>query len=763
MSRADTSVKPFSFTCLEINSLTRENVERVCSYAKRFKVGAIGYMSAEWQRFQFLDHTEWGVPPVDDEARRFMEDYQNRIREASELVVSHELDFYLWRRDLRLPVGFVKKYGVDWINFENPELWDLWRWNTEQIFMLFPATRGIFLSCTGEQKAGEWITANGVGGNLPLWQRFEKTFRLVKDTCDRLERRVIFRNHGAGNQAIPLVYNAGTEMWHFLKAAAAVGKDVTLMAKGVEPDYQPTYPFNSVLAPMARQQDTYMELSLPMEYNAVGRTPFPMVEDIKMRLLKALEVGCKGAVARIDWHMTGHRTVDTWSCLDTFNEINSYAFCRLINEPGLPSAEIFHDFARERFGARAEKTAVSVFKDLYEAGCKNYYELGVKGCRTPSGAPNTPDGIIVSQRRDHIFRWSFSPTDYANQVRGLAPDWRFIKRIEAEKNEALEIYRTALAALEQGIDGFLPDDIGKLRNSLQRACAEAEIRREFMCAFFAWLAYDNTGDESYAETSEAKLASLRPLLDLFTEKYDSREKPDPDAGHVFKFGVNTADSMSKLQSKLKESRGYWSSANAGRAAVIGYSGKHEGAIEIPFGAMRLTLDPGNCSIMGIFYGQSNLLKAPVPLVIFRVGGLEEFGLHLGRGFVKPRAMLLPDGGTETALRFSAHGMNVIFRTTPGLNAVVMKCCFGNLPCEGTLEFPWMKHLDPGEEVTDDGSIEASDKMGIPQPSRIWGFRSGNKKIMLSETAETDRAQPTHRGIRWNICGAGEVECMLLIT
>ncbi len=228
----------FPFTCLEVNSLTPENIERVCQYAKRFNVGSIAYTGAEWQRYQFVDHTEWGVPPIDEEAGAFMREYQQTIRAASERVVSHGLDFYLWRRELRLPLGFVDKYGLDWIDFENSELWELLRWNTRQLFELFPETKGIFLSCTGEQKAGEWITANGVGGELPLWQRFEKMFRTVREVCDELGREVVFRNHGVGEEGIPLVYDENTYMWHYLKAARELGEDTILMAKAVEPDYQ---------------------------------------------------------------------------------------------------------------------------------------------------------------------------------------------------------------------------------------------------------------------------------------------------------------------------------------------------------------------------------------------------------------------------------------------------------------------------------------------------------------------------------------------
>ncbi|MFA6293633.1 MAG: hypothetical protein WC637_17735, partial [Victivallales bacterium] len=214
------------------------------------------------------------------------------------------------------------------------------------------------------------------------------------------------------------------------------------------------------------------------------------------------------------------------------------------------------------------------------------------------------------------------------------------------------------------------------------------------------------------------------------------------------------------QAKLKDSRTYWSSTNAARSALIRYSGKHEGAIDILAASMRLTVNPGDCSILGIYDGQANLLEKPVPLVIFRVGGLEESGRYLGRSFVKPRALKMPDGGTETALCFGAHGMTMIFRTAPDLNAVSVKCCYGNLPCNGTLEFPWMKYLSPGEEVSSDRALDVSLKMKIPRPARTWSFVSGTKTILISEPEGSFRAQATTAGILWNIREAAEVECLI---
>ncbi|WPJ96709.1 hypothetical protein SH580_03195 [Coraliomargarita algicola] len=680
----------FPFTCLEVNSLTPENVERVCRYAKRFNVRSIAYMGAEWQRYQFVDHTEWGVPPVDEAARAFMEEYQGTIRAASEQVSSHGLDFYLWRRELRLPLGFVEKYGVDWVNFENSELWELLRWNTRELFKLFPQTKGIFLSCTGEQKPGEWITANGVGGHLPLWQRFEKMFLTVREVCDELDREVVFRNHGVGEEGIPLVYDENTYMWHYLKAARALGADTTLMAKAVEPDYQASYPFNGVLGPMAQQQPTYIEFSLPMEYNAVGRTPFPMVEDIKMRILKAREIGCQGAVARIDWHMSQHRTIDTWSCLDNFTEINVYAFCRLINEPGLPVASIFQDFCKERFGSAAMEAAVEIYKDLYEAGCKTYYEQGTLACRTPSGAPLNPQSHLIALRKDHVVRWSFSPMDYANQDRALHPDARWIERIIAEKNEAVALYRQALQVLDSNQENFKEADYIAFRSGLQRAIDECDLRREYMAAFFAWLAFYQKGQESFKNAAKAYLKIAQPMAATYAAEYDGLEAPDPDARNVFQFGVNIQNSIECLQQELQDTEAYWSSSVS---APLQPDGATEGAFIIAVGALRLVVDPQAFMLRAVFTKEGrNLLTAPQTLATFRVGGLEEAGKHVGRTFVNSRAKSSSEKVIETSFRFGCQGANVCFIADQAQATLQVRCRMNTLPAGAQVELPWLSDI-----------------------------------------------------------------------
>ena len=194
----------FPFTGIEVSSLTPENLERVCDAAERFNIGAIAHMTGEWEKHQLLDHTEWGVPPVDEEARRYMATLQHHIRRTSEYVTSRGLDFYIWRRELRLPVGFIEKYGPAWVDFANPEVWDLVRWNLNQIFDLFPRVKGLVLTCTGEEKPGEWITADGVASDQPLADRFEKMFRTVKEECDRRGKMSIFRNHGVGALGVRL-------------------------------------------------------------------------------------------------------------------------------------------------------------------------------------------------------------------------------------------------------------------------------------------------------------------------------------------------------------------------------------------------------------------------------------------------------------------------------------------------------------------------------------------------------------------------------
>lgn len=700
------------FSCIEVQSLTEENLSRVIAYCKRFGMTSIAYMAADWGKFQLLDHTEWGVPPPDDEAVAFTKNLQATIQRASETVSDAGLGFYLWRREARLPVGFVEKYGQDWIRSENPEIWRFVAWNLESIFKLFPKVSGLILTCTGEQTPNEWISANGMAGSDPLEIRFEKMFRVASDICKSYGRDLVLRTHGIGNAAGKLRKDPEGYLETFLKAVGNVDKAQKIMGKSVEPDYQPGYPFNVVLGPMADHQPTLIEFSLPMEYNGVSRIPFPMVEDIQFRMQYAASVGCAGFVARIDWHMSGHQAERTWSCLDTPNEINAYAFGRLFNEPALTVEEIRKDYVIERYGKAAARVMGDVYRGLYTAGIKQYYELGHRASYTPSGAFLPPWTAATLLRRAEPHRWSHSAYDFINNQHALAPDAQYIALLEKEKDEAVAIYRNALNLVRENQRLLSPADFQQWEKGLSRALCECVIRKHQALAFYHWLAFENSGAEDHAQQVEERLAQAEPLIKAHSAEYDAAEL-DPEIGNSFAYGANARATLDKQREALAGSRAYWRSCcvSAGEKRRV-YSRYELKAYDLPASDWRVRLNVDLLRLQILENGNTPVVSLR-PFLHLLLGGLL-IGEHLTHSFNGHRLYRESSGSVRLEILTMFHNLSVSLVAHPECRAVLVRVKVEDLPPDSRILLPWM---------TEDAADAGSDAC-LPKDAKVLLSSSG---------------------------------------
>ncbi len=607
----------FAFTGIEIKSLTPENLKNVCGAARRFGLKAIGLMNSEWLKYQYLDHSDWGVPPVDEESRRYMEDRCRLIREASEYIHEQGLEFYLWRRELRLPVGFIEKYGMDWVNFSNPQVWELVRWNLNRMFDQWPLLDGLILTCTGEEKPGEWITADGVGGELPMADRFEKMFRTVKETCDARNRKVIFRNHGV---AYPGIRGEGGEyMLAFQEAARRIGPDMVIMGKCVEEDFQATYPYNMLVSSMAARQPTVMELALPMEYNGVGLVPFPVVEQTAYLLRCAREAGCHGVLARYDWYMTEHQYERTWSIFDTLNEISGYAFGRCVNEPGADPDAITLDYCVERYGSAAAPVAAKIYSNLFIAGCLKQYEPGGRSAQTPTGYPTRPERQLGMLRHTPPHKWTLSPYDYSLNRKALDPDENYIEMMAEEKDRAERIYRKASNLLQQHRALFSPADAEQLESGLLRAREETAIRKHYLIAFFAWLAFERHGDARFRRQSLDALDAADPLIAAYRATYDAREL-DPELKDGCCYGRGCANSAAALRALLADTSAFYEKYGASGEGCS-WSCAHPDTLVFTSGGVSLALDFAGIRLQSVSRNGAELLREPCKLIDIFNGGL----------------------------------------------------------------------------------------------------------------------------------------------
>jgi hypothetical protein len=619
----------FEFSVIEVRSLTAANLERVCDVATRFGFTGICHMTTEFDKFQFLDHSAWGVPPVDEQARAFMVNHQREVRQASEYVHSRGLRFYMWRRELRLPVGFVAKYGPAWVDFANPEVWKLVDWNIRELFKVVPLCDGLMLSCTGEQKPGEWITANGVASDLPLADRFERMFRCVSDACADLGKELVVRNHGAGEPGLTL--DGGEYMQAFMEAAGRIGPDFAVMTKANEHDFQVAYPFNLVLSRMAAQQPAVAEFALAMEYNGVGNFPCPIVEQLEFMMRYVRAGGLKGVAVRYDWYPCEHQNRRTYSVFGNMNEVNGYAFGRLLNEPGARAEVLYRDFCRERFGAEAADSAFRIYSHLYEAGGMKQCVMGHQTCATPSGRPMEPEALFSMLRCTPRDRWSLLPGDFVSARRALDPDEDFIERVGDEKNRAKSIYSRALAELRTNRASFAVADAEMIEAGLVRALKELAIQHRYYVAAFLLRRYELHAVETCRSQAIALLDECRGLVAEYRATYDANEL-DPDSGDAWLFGKCTAGVVEKVAARLEEARG-WHRRYPGNTKLLRPSNQFEDALELRTSRFVLTVDPYLARVCRL-ERDGVVLAEDVQLVEITEGGLfirpEQLAGHLCR-------------------------------------------------------------------------------------------------------------------------------------
>jgi hypothetical protein len=606
----------FEFSVIEVCSLTEAHLQRICDIASRFGFTGLCHMTTEFDKFQFLDHSDWGVPPVDDEARAFMVNHQRELQRASEYAHSRGLRFYMWRRELRLPVGFVAKYGPEWIDFANPEVWKLVDWNIRQLFKVVPLCDGLVLSCTGEQKPGEWITANGVASNLPLADRFERMFRCVSTACGELGKELVVRNHGAGEPGLTL--DGGAYMRAFMEAARRVGPELTVMAKANEHDFQVAYPFNMVLPKMAAQQPTVAEFALAMEYNGVGTFPCPIVEQLEfmMRYMRANPF--KGLAVRYDWYPCEHQNVRSYSVFGNMNQVNGYAFGRLLNEPGVRAEVLYRDFCRERFGETAAETALGIYRHLYEAGGKKQCVMGHQTCASPTGRPMDPESLFSMLRMAPRTQWSLLPGDFVSARTALDPDEDFIDRVRDEKDRAEAIYAQALTELRTNRARFSAADAAMLETGLVRALAELAIQRAYYVAVFRLRRYELHAVETCRAEAERLLDECRALVAEYRATYDAHEL-DPDSGDAWLFGKCTSGAVEKAASRLEEAS-LWHRKYPGNTNLLQYSNEFQDALELRTRRFVLSFDHCRAWVHRLVR-DGQVLAENVPLVQITEGGL----------------------------------------------------------------------------------------------------------------------------------------------
>jgi alpha-glucuronidase len=214
------------------------------------------------------------------------------------------------------------------------------------------------------------------------------------------------------------------------------------------------------------------------EYWGQSQIPVSLVGHLRYRMRYGVRKGVAGAVGRID---TGRN-----HALGTPNEINLYAFQRLLADPDTTVQAIYDGWLARRYGlrpgSRAARTLQSILERSFEMAKRTYYTQGFWTWKSQSTMPSTAaqiDGGIVGKST----AW-WDPTAKAAERRLVRPDAEIVRAIVSEKADAVALADRNLNEAA-GLKGRIaPQDFADLHQRLARAASVARLYQAIASAYW---------------------------------------------------------------------------------------------------------------------------------------------------------------------------------------------------------------------------------------------------------------------------------------
>ncbi len=437
------------------------------------------------------------------------------IRNCARLAHQHNLKVDLWTHELSDVPASLKKDGKVVIN---EELWTWMRDKYARAFKLAPEIDGLVLTFAESQVN---IYSDKVITDLSEDARIAKLIAVMADICLKHDKQLFIRT---------FVYEPD-ELEAMRKAIASVSAavrdkgNVVVMTKCVPHDWSPFYPYNPLLGDVSGLPQI-VEIDLGQEYTGLSKILHCEVNYIQAVLAHCRNKGVIGAVARVD-RGRGNRA------LGTPNEVNLYAFNRLVQDASLSVDSIWTEWAAQRYGKDAAAYVIDALKATYDITNLTLYPLEqwiINHSRLPDWRYTVGHISFVSPAK-----WIPSPRQELARDELWRPDWITIQKIASEKDMARVLAATSLNILEQGRSYLSDDDYRNLKGYLEFGRDQIEVFAGQNLAFCATMRYLNR--QKGIGIERQSLEELRAEALSYIEKFaasadliETRYGPDAPVG-----------------------------------------------------------------------------------------------------------------------------------------------------------------------------------------------------------------------------------------
>lgn len=295
--------------------------------------------------------------------------------------------------------------------------------------------------------------------------------------------------------------------------------DYTVMPKDVPQDWQPYHPHDPGFGG-ALMRDTVAEFDLAGEYWGQSKIPFALPDYLQYRLRHQHALGGNGAFGRVE--RGGN------SAFGTPNEVNLYAFSKLLKNVDYPVDLIWEEWVQSFYGLEPGSAAsahiIAALRRTFDIGRKMYYPKGFWMAKSSDIPENADLGLSSNFEVKKINLWDPDYTPLYQELKD--PTAQTIADIAQEKHEARYLAEASLADLEEAKEALPTDRYDDLLRRLSHLRDCVDVFDHVHQAIFR---YQRAEEGSEAHFLRWNLDELLSLADHMEATYGAGVSPcSPD-------------------------------------------------------------------------------------------------------------------------------------------------------------------------------------------------------------------------------------------
>lgn len=456
------------------------------------------------------------------------ESKQKNFNKLIERAHKNNLELFIWTHEIStLPEKFIVNGKTD---LDNPKLWEWLKDKYRTLFQVIPGVDGMVLTLS-ETKIKVYEDSKVIT-TLSKSERVAKLLRTIYEVCKEYNKTLYVRTWAAVE-------------W-ITEGIKMTPKEIGVMNKVTQSDFGTYWPHHPNIG-IYGDRPQVVEFDLCGQY--LGRSQIPSAKPayIKYRWRYAFGKGVIGAIGRVGTleqnfsGKMGNLQIENTHVIGTPNEINLYAFSKILANPDIDIDKIWEEWAGKKYGSDAVPYIISAYKRTFDIARQLYREAGEVNAQldkervvltTHSAVPWW--GILDADRPEGRF-WKKIEDDYI--FKHVQDNGDLTKKIQESFDPIIEMCKKSLKDLKGAKTYLKEKDYLYLRSYLEKELVVIKVFKQIKKVMIRFAMAEKSEGLRKRENKELLNKASQDLLvlaDHIEKKFGSDQWPAKPA-YIRKF------------------------------------------------------------------------------------------------------------------------------------------------------------------------------------------------------------------------------------